>query len=150
VGFDAGTTAAIAVVNYEGELVSLWSKRNASFSDVLLQAAKRHVTIVASDRKPPARQCKRLAAALKTKLFAPRQPLSKEFKLSCTKGYACANQHERDALAAALKAYHVLVENKARKIRKRGGSTLVQRMVLEGRRFTELVYRHSPPQRLKR
>jgi uncharacterized protein len=116
----------------------LWSKRNASFSDALTELSGVHVTVVASDRNPAARQCKKLSSALKTKLFTPRKSLSKQFKLRATKNYACANRHERDALAAALKAYHVLIENKARKIRKRGGSTLVQRMVLEGRRFTEL------------
>ncbi|MBU5688664.1 MAG: DUF460 domain-containing protein [Candidatus Aenigmarchaeota archaeon] len=108
VGFDPGTKAGLALIDTFGRIVFLTSKTNtsiSSFSQMILKHGK--AIIVASDRKPLPKSVEKLAKSLGAKLFYPPESLSVHEKIELVKRYdiRTKNDHERDAVAAALKAY---------------------------------------------
>ena len=122
-GVDPGTTTAIAVLSLEGKLLEVLSARDFSLHDSLLFASKyKAVAMVASDVSPAPRFVEKIASKLNALLFTPAQSLAVEekFKLVDEKfgREAYANPHERDALAAAIKAYNA-VKSKLENIDKR-------------------------------
>lgn len=108
-GIDPGTTTALAVVDLDGKLLEVFSSRNFSFSDVLSFTTKYDVTVVASDVAPAPKFAEKVASSLNSVLFVPAQPLSVADKVAVVNEKfsrsSYANPHERDALAAAAKAY---------------------------------------------
>ncbi len=112
-GVDPGTTTAIAAINLEGELLEVVSARDFSLHESLLLASKyKAVAIVASDVSPAPRFVEKVASKLNAVLFTPSQSLAVEEKIKLVeekfgKG-SYRNPHERDAIAAALKAYNAV------------------------------------------
>jgi len=116
VGVDPGTTFAIAAVDLNGRFIGAWSARDAGKEKTLQEIQKLGIPcLIASDvaRAPDA--AVKLAAYANTRLFTPPRDLGQQEKLELARGCKCANEHELDALAAALKAYHYF-ENKMRLI----------------------------------
>ncbi|MFN6992277.1 MAG: DUF460 domain-containing protein, partial [Fervidobacterium sp.] len=108
VGFDPGTTIGLAVINTNGEILFLTSKSNLKKGEII-----NHITqygkaiIVASDRRPLPKNVDKLAKSLGAKTFYPFESLGTLEKWNLVREYdiKVKNDHERDALAAALKAY---------------------------------------------
>lgn len=108
VGFDPGATVGLAVINTNGEILFLTSKNNLKKGDII-----NHITqygkaiIVASDRRPLPKNVDKLAKSLGAKTFYPFESLGTLEKWNLVREYdiKVKNDHERDALAAALKAY---------------------------------------------
>ncbi len=121
-GVDPGTTTAIAALSLEGELLEVVSAREFTLHQALLFAAKyRAVAIVASDVTPAPRFAEKLASKLNAVLFTPSQALAVEEKIKLVEerfGKVYRNPHERDAIAAALKA-HNTVKSKLENIERR-------------------------------
>ncbi|NOZ59294.1 MAG: DUF460 domain-containing protein [Euryarchaeota archaeon] len=121
-GVDPGTTTAVAALSLEGELLEVASRRDFTLHESLLFAAKyRAVAMVASDVTPAPRFVERLASKLNAVLFTPAQPLAVEEKIRLVEekfGKVYRNPHERDAIAAALKAYNA-VKSKLENIERR-------------------------------
>lgn len=101
--------------------------------------------IIASDTNPPSKLAKTLSAAFKCRLLFPQKSLTVLEKFRLVDEYNCRNAHEKDALAAALKAYH-RIANKMRQVERhvrQNGS--VQRMdeskhlVASGKRMRDVV-----------
>ncbi len=106
VGIDPGTTTAIAILNLKGELIELLSSRNLSSSDVIDQIVTfGHPLIVASDVTPTPCNVEKIKRAFDAHLFEPDQSLLVEEKTRLTRHIGYKNEHERDALAAAIEAY---------------------------------------------
>ena len=110
-GVDPGTTTAIAAISLEGELLEVVSARDFTLHESLLLASKyRAVAIVASDVSPAPRFVEKMASKLNATLFTPTQSLAVEEKIRLVDERfgkeAYRNPHERDAIAAALKAYN--------------------------------------------
>ncbi|MEM5777772.1 MAG: DUF460 domain-containing protein [Candidatus Aenigmatarchaeota archaeon] len=108
VGFDPGTKAGLALIDTFGRVIFLTSKTNTSistFSQMIMKHGK--AIIVASDRKPLPKNVEKLAKSLGAKIFYPSESLSVHEKVELVKRYdvRTKNDHERDAAAAALKAY---------------------------------------------
>ena len=108
-GIDPGTTTAVAALSLEGELLEVVSARDFSLHESLLLASKyRAIAIVASDVSPAPRFVEKVASKLNAVLFTPSQSLAVEEKIRLVEekfGKECySNPHERDAIAAALKA----------------------------------------------
>ncbi len=107
VGIDPGTTTAVAILDLNGNLLDVRSKKDWDYSDVV-----RHVlsfgkpVVVATDKSNPPEFVLKLKASFQAVLHAPKGDLSLERKKSLTSGYPLLNIHERDALAAALDAYN--------------------------------------------
>ena len=119
VGLDPGTTTGIAAVDLDGNLVLLSSSRQMTMSDIveeLYRAGK--PLIVASDVQQMPYSVEKIRRAFNAIPYTPKQSLSVEAKYDLTASFSYTNDHERDALSAALDAYRSL-QNKFRNIAKR-------------------------------
>ena len=102
-GFDPGTTSALAVLDLKGELLMLVTMRGGVRQAKELIAPFKPV-IIASDKKFMV-SVKRLATSFGAFAFFPKTNLTLHEKAEITKAYTPQNQHEKDALASALYAY---------------------------------------------
>jgi hypothetical protein len=109
IGIDPGTTTAIAALDLEGNLVHLSSSRQmtmAQVTEVLFSLGK--PLIIASDVAEMPYSVEKVRRAFHAVGFSPRQDLPVESKTGLAAAYPCTNDHERDALAAALEAHRSL------------------------------------------
>ncbi len=119
VGIDPGTTTAVAALDLDGNLLHLQSSRQMSLSDVtesLYKVGK--PLIIASDVHEMPFSVEKIRRAFKAVAHTPRQDVSVETKLELTSPYPYGNDHERDALSAALDAFRSY-KNKFQSILKR-------------------------------
>jgi predicted RNase H-like nuclease (RuvC/YqgF family) len=119
VGIDPGTTTAIAALDLEGNLLHLSSSRQMSMSDVtevLYKIGK--PLIIASDVHEMPYSVEKIRRAFNGVAYTPRQDMSVETKLELASPHPYRNDHERDALSAALDAYRSY-KNKFQSILKR-------------------------------
>jgi predicted RNase H-like nuclease (RuvC/YqgF family) len=119
VGLDPGTTTGIAALDLDGNLVLLSSSRQMTMSDIveeLYRAGK--PLIIASDVQQMPYSVEKIRRAFNAIPYTPKQSLSVEAKYDLTAPFSYTNDHERDALSAALDAYRSL-QNKFRNIAKR-------------------------------
>ncbi len=106
VGLDPGTTTGIAALNLCGELVDLISSRTLSSSDVIEWiAARGRPLIVATDVFPTPGHVEKVKRAFNAVLYSPGGDIPAEEKIALGKEFGYKNDHERDALAAALSAF---------------------------------------------
>lgn len=110
-GVDPGLTVGLAVMDLDGNLLEIFSARDFSLSEILSFATKySDVAIVASDVTPAPRLVEKIASSIDAVVFTPSHALSVEEKLSLVDEKfsrdAYSNAHERDAVAASIKAYN--------------------------------------------
>ncbi len=106
VGLDPGTTTGIAALNLRGELVDLISSRAMSSSDVIEWiAARGRPLVVATDVSPTPGAVEKVKRAFNAVLFSPGADMPGVEKIALGKEVGYKNDHERDALAAALTAF---------------------------------------------
>jgi predicted RNase H-like nuclease (RuvC/YqgF family) len=106
VGIDPGTTTAVAAVDLDGNLLHLASSRQMSMGDVvesLYRVGK--PIIVASDVQEMPYSVEKIRRAFSAVSYTPKQDVSVETKIELTASFPYMNDHERDALSAALDAY---------------------------------------------
>ncbi len=131
VGVDPGDTTGIAILGIDGEILSTKSLKKPHISGVLdYILAKGVPVIIAVDKQEAPKLVYRLAAILKAVVFSPKQDLTREEKrallLEAFKGVTLSSlsQHEKDALAAAYKAYkankNLLLRVEAHSMEKQG------------------------------
>jgi predicted RNase H-like nuclease (RuvC/YqgF family) len=106
VGIDPGTTTAIAALDLDGNLMFLASSRQMAMSDVIEAIYKvGKPLIIASDVHEMPFSVEKIRRAFNGIAHSPRQDMSVETKLEMTSSFPYQNDHERDALAAALDAF---------------------------------------------
>ncbi len=106
VGLDPGTTTGIAALNLGGELVDLISSRALSSSEVIEWiAARGRPLVVATDVFPTPGSVEKVKRAFNAVLFSPGGDIPSEEKIALGKELGYKNDHERDALAAAICAF---------------------------------------------
>jgi len=106
VGIDPGTTTAVAALDLEGNLLFLASSRQMAMSDVIEAIYKvGRPLIIASDVHEMPFSVEKIRRAFNGIAYSPRQDMSVETKLEMTSSFRYQNDHERDALAAALDAF---------------------------------------------
>jgi len=108
VGIDPGVTYGIAVLDMEGKLVHLSSKKHVKRSDIVkVVSGIGRPIIIATDVRPPPKTIESIARNFRCKLWYPKKSLSSKEKVKLTKKFEnkIEDVHERDALAAALKSY---------------------------------------------
>lgn len=121
VGVDPGVTLGLAVLDaVSGEVLYVGSGRHmdrGSVIDLVLGYGK--PVVVAADVAEPAEAVKKLAAQLGAHLYTPPHDLSVSEKHYLTESYShlVSNTHERDALAAAIRAHRVMT-SRLRKVEK--------------------------------
>jgi len=124
-GLDPGTTCGIAAIDLNGYFHFLDSRRGFPRSEIIsLAISLGEPVVVASDVSPPPDLVNKISSTLNAVLYVPNQPISLQDKIDTVRSFAeeegieVKNDHERDALAAALKAYHHY-QNKLRQIEAR-------------------------------
>lgn len=106
VGIDPGTTTAVAVLSLSCELIWLHSSRTESLSDLIDDIAEKgKPLIIASDVYPTPNAVEKIRRAFNAVLGAPSVLLTSRDKTGLAEGFEYANNHERDALAAAVSVF---------------------------------------------
>jgi uncharacterized protein len=106
VGIDPGTTTAVAALDLDGNLLLLISSRQMAMSDVIESLYKvGKPLIIATDVQEMPYSVEKIRRAFSAIAFVPKQDVSVEIKMEMTAPFEYANDHERDALSAALDAY---------------------------------------------
>ena len=105
-GVDPGTTTAVAVVGLDGEVLDLLSTRTADTSEVIEWVVERgRPVVVAADVTPMPETVEKLRRSFDAAGWTPDRDLPVDEKQHRTREEGYDNDHERDALAAALSAY---------------------------------------------
>ncbi|PWR75398.1 DUF460 domain-containing protein [Methanospirillum stamsii] len=106
VGIDPGTTIGIAVLDLNGELIKVHSSRQMTMGDVtefLWSLGK--PLIIASDVVPMPFSVEKIRRAFQATPHTPKTDISVETKYELAGKFGYGNDHERDALTAAIEAY---------------------------------------------
>jgi len=133
VGLDPGTTLAYAALDLKGNLLTLESSKNISYSDINLKLINLgRVLVVSTDVYPVPSAVHNFASSNGAKLIFPEQNLLKKEKYSLVKNFKVKNKHQRDALASAIFAYKKLqpfltkMENKLKEYDKKTTQTTTE------------------------
>ncbi|MEG3224869.1 MAG: hypothetical protein BME94_04900 [Methanobacteriales archaeon Met13] len=136
VGFDPGLTVGLAILDLDGNVLSVKSFKETSRSEVVSHIMRYgKAVLISTDVYPHPKMVKKLSSTLKSRIDAPNKFISVESKIETVETYlkskSCfpiskvvhsdeipQNAHERDALAAALKTYKKY-QNKLQNISKR-------------------------------
>ena len=106
VGIDPGTTTAVAALDLDGNLLHLASSRQMNMADVIESLYKvGKPLIIATDVQEMPYSVEKIRRAFSAIAFVPKQDVSVDTKVEMTAPFEYANDHERDALSAALDAY---------------------------------------------
>ncbi len=113
VGVDPGMVTGIAALNVNGELLFLTSKRGIDRSEIIRVILEYGTPIaISSDVNPPPRLVEKLASSLNLILYTPSRSLRVSEKTSLVQIFIDEHKvnppqdpHQRDALAAAIKAF---------------------------------------------
>lgn len=108
IGIDTGLTVGIAILDTKGNVVELTSKKEAKKSEIIKHILKfGNPLIVASDVNPMPKAIERIASSLGSKVFYPEISLSNVEKIKIIQKYDkfIKDSHQKDALAACLKAF---------------------------------------------
>jgi len=106
VGIDPGTTTGFAALDLDGNLLHLQSSRQMTMSDVIEALYKvGKPLIIASDVQEMPYTVEKIRRAFSAIAYSPKQDVSVETKVELTAPFQYMNDHERDALSAALDAF---------------------------------------------
>ena len=107
VGVDPGTTTAVAILDLNGRLVEVSSSRVSSIPQIIEHISEMgRPVVIATDVVPPPGAVEKIKRAFKAVLFTPNERIPVEEKVRLAKPLGYGNDHERDALAAAVKAFN--------------------------------------------
>ena len=119
VGVDPGTTTAVAVVGLDGEVLETLSTRTADTAAVIEWIIERgRPILVAADVTPMPETVEKLRRSFDAAGWTPETDLPVDTKQHRTREEGYDNDHERDAMAAALHAFDDHVDQFQRITRK--------------------------------
>ena len=112
VGIDPGMSVGLAVIDLDGNLLTLKTMRRASRSEIVEEILNHgYPVIIATDVSPPPKSVVRIASMFDSKLMVAKYDMKADEKKRIVsdyeeaKGIRVNSSHERDSLAAALKVY---------------------------------------------
>ncbi|MCU4719400.1 DUF460 domain-containing protein [Halapricum hydrolyticum] len=106
VGVDPGTTTAVAIVSLDGSVLDVYSTRTDDAAAVTEWIVERgRPVVVAADVTPMPNTVEKLRRSFDAAGWVPDSDLPVDEKQHRTREVPYDNDHERDALAAALSAY---------------------------------------------
>ena len=106
VGVDPGTTTAAAVVGLDGEVLDVLSTRTADTAAIIEWIIERgRPILVAADVTPMPETVEKIRRSFDAAGWTPDRDLPVDTKKHRTRAEGYDNDHERDAMAAALAAY---------------------------------------------
>jgi predicted RNase H-like nuclease (RuvC/YqgF family) len=105
VGIDTGKTMAFVCLDLQGVLVKADHAVSSGTEWVIDAIGKVGIpSIIACDRTPNY-VVRKIAASFNARIFYPKGEMSINEKMESAKPFGITNPHERDACAAAVKAY---------------------------------------------
>ncbi|SEW27109.1 DUF460 domain-containing protein [Natrinema salifodinae] len=105
VGIDPGTTTAVAIVGLEGEVLDVWSSRTSDTAEVIEWIVERgRPIVVAADVTPMPETVEKFRRSFDAAGWTPESDLPIDEKQHRTREHSYDNDHQRDAMAAALYA----------------------------------------------
>ena len=106
VGIDPGTTTAIALCDLDGHVLDVHSTRTADTAAVIEWVIERgRPVVVAADVTPMPEAVEKIRRSFEAAPWEPQTDLPVDEKQHRTRDHGYDNDHERDALAAALFAH---------------------------------------------
>lgn len=118
-GIDPGTTTAVAILDLNGNLLGVRSKKNWKTGEVIEYILSfGQPVIIATDKCNPPEYVSKLRASFNAVLHTPKEDMSIERKKALVSDYKFLNDHERDATASAIDAYNSF-KNKFLNVEKR-------------------------------
>ncbi|WP_114578248.1 DUF460 domain-containing protein [Saliphagus sp. LR7] len=103
VGIDPGTTTAVAIVSLSGEVLDVRSSRTGDHADVIEWIVERgRPVVVAADVTPMPETVEKIRRSFDAAAWTPDSDLPIDEKQHRTRDEAYENDHQRDAMAAAL------------------------------------------------
>jgi predicted RNase H-like nuclease (RuvC/YqgF family) len=106
VGIDPGTTTAVAVTDLDGTVLDVFSTRTADTAEVIEWIIERgRPVVVAADVEPMPETVEKIRRSFDAAGWIPNSDLPVDEKLHRTRDHDYDNDHERDAMAAALHAF---------------------------------------------
>ena len=106
VGIDPGTTTAVAIVGLDGGVLDVLSTRTADTAAVIEWIIERgRPILVAADVTPMPETVEKIRRSFDAAPWVPDRDLPVDVKKHRTRETGWDNDHERDAIAAALGAY---------------------------------------------
>jgi uncharacterized protein len=106
VGIDPGTTTAVAIVSLEGEVLDVWSSRTSDTADVIEWIVERgRPIVVAADVTPMPETVEKFRRSFDAAGWTPGADVPIDEKQHRTRDHPYDDDHQRDAMAAALYAF---------------------------------------------
>jgi predicted RNase H-like nuclease (RuvC/YqgF family) len=103
VGIDPGTTTAVALCDLEGELLEAWSSRTVDTAEVVEWIVERgRPVVVAADVTPMPETVEKIRRSFDAAGWTPETDLPVDEKQHRTREHGYDDDHQRDAMAAAL------------------------------------------------
>jgi len=105
VGIDPGTTTAVAIVSLEGDVLDIWSSRMNTTADVIEWIVERgRPVVIAADVTPMPETVEKIRRSFDAAGWNPERNIPIDEKQHRTRDHPYEDDHQRDALAAALYA----------------------------------------------
>lgn len=148
VGLDPGITVGIAALDLNGQVLTTYSERNMAISDVIKFISEiGHPIIISTDVNPAPGLVEKIARSFKALLFVPRESLKVEEKNELLRnlGVTVEDDHQRDALTAAYKAYLRLkpkldhIDAKLKELEIEGKGEEIKALVVQGYNLGEAI-----------
>ncbi|MFB6185974.1 MAG: DUF460 domain-containing protein [Halobacteriaceae archaeon] len=106
VGIDPGTTTAVALSDLDGNILDVWSSRMADTGEVIEWIIDHgRPVLIAADVTPMPETVEKIRRSFNAAGWTPQTDLPIDEKQHRTRQQVVENDHERDAMAAALYAY---------------------------------------------
>ncbi len=140
-GIDPGTTVGLAFLDLDGNVLGVKSARSLSIDDIITEiSAIGKAAVVATDKATTPPVANKVASILGARLFTPKSDLPVEKKRELASRWRTRNDHERDALAAAVYAYYKF-QNKLRRVEKQVMEELerTKARVLKGEKVSDIM-----------
>lgn len=110
VGIDPGITTGVAIVNLQGKILSIYSRKNLSKGKFVTDLGNYGSPVaICADVSPPPQFVSKVAATYNAQTFSPKSLLSQFDKRELVRKWVPnekLNSHERDALSAVINTYN--------------------------------------------
>src|SRR3989338_10502978 len=103
IGIDPGTTIGYAVINTDGELISIESSKDLSLSLLISKIINLgKIIAVGTDKKNIPSFIREFSAKIGARVIAPKEDIRVAEKQKLTENFNTKDYHQMDALASAL------------------------------------------------
>lgn len=109
-GIDPGTTSAYALIDIDKNIVKINSSKELDMNSIIREITKEgEIILLGTDKSKTPKTIEKIGARTGAKIIKPKQDLKTEEKKELIRSYDVKNEHERDALAAAMYARRQII-----------------------------------------